>query len=97
MIISMAMAAGACSSGEQKPATKTESVRGQVVEVEAASIVELASLAVRDEEGTTWSFAGNRYRGVGPSHLREHMLQGLAVTVVFHVEDDVRLIDEITD
>jgi len=92
-----ALGASSCANSGKKQSEKSELVRGHLIEVEAASIVEVASLAIRDEDGTTWSFDAMRYRGVTPSHLRDHMLRGLPITVVFHVENDVRLIDEITD
>ena len=73
-------------------------VRGTILEVDSASIVDLRSLDVQDGSGAKWHFeARRRFVEFTPSHLRQHMVQGLSVTVLYHVEDDTLVIDDITD
>ena len=76
---------------------KTGVVRGVVTGVEAMSLLELRSLDVEDEDGDTWHFEARGFKGYTPSHLREHMVQGLRVAVVYHKEKGAMVIDEITD
>ena len=89
------LAIGALACGPSQEPTKE--VRGVILEVQATSLTDLGSLVVRDQSGATWSFEGRGYRGVSPSHLREHMVQGLAVTVRYHEEQGSLVIDAITD
>ena len=72
-------------------------VHGSIVGVEVRSLVELTSLELRDENGATWHFEAEGSQGFTPSHLREHMLQGLSVTVSYHEEDGALMIDGIED
>ena len=84
----------AATDGERPP----EMVRGAVVRVQARSLTELDFLDVRDDTGFIWRFRpGLSYRGFTPSHLREHMVQGLPVTVVYRWKDDALLMEAVTD
>ena len=95
-LFAAALAAAGCNDGNGD--AEAGSVRGVVVQVEARSLTELGFLDVREDSGFVWRFQpGSSYRGFTPSHLREHMVQGLGVTVVYHSEDGVLLIDDITD
>ena len=91
-------AAFACGSEEptNSPAP-AEEVKGVVLEVESRSILELASLKVQDDVGGTWHFVARGFQGFTPSHLREHMVLGAPVTVVFRRDGDQLVIVEITD
>ena len=73
------------------------SIRGHVVSVQASSVSQITSLVVRDSEGSDWAFVGDDYQGFSPSHLREHMLQGLPITVIFRENGKNLSIKEITD
>ena len=73
------------------------SVHGTIDVVEARSLLEVSLLEITDEHGNRWRFEAKGYDGFSPSHLREHKLQGLPVTVTYHMEDGVRMIDEIID
>ena len=89
------LAIGALACGpSQRP---TKEVTGAVLEVQATSLTDLESMAVRDESGVTWRFEARGYRRESPSHLRVHMVQGLLVTVRYHEEQGSLVIDEITD
>ncbi len=74
-----------------------QTVRGSIVGVEAGSVLELTSLELRDENGATWHFEAEGYQGFTPSHLRQHMLQGLSVTVTYHEEEGILIIDGMED
>lgn len=76
-----------------------ESVRGLVIDIGTKTLLELESLTIEDESGTRWSFdaRGKRLEGFTPSHVREHMVQGLQVTVIFHRQDGELIIDNVTD
>ena len=74
-----------------------QTVHGAIVVVEARSLLELASLELRDKDGAAWHFKAEGYQGFTPSHLREHMGQGVPVTVSYHTEDGVLMIDSIDD
>ena len=52
-----------------------------------------------DETGKKWHFEANgkTFASFTPSHLNEHMLLGLRVTVVFHEEGEVLVVDDVTD
>ena len=89
----------ACGGGAEQVASTsfTSEVRGTVIEVKASSVLELISLDVEDDRGRMWHFLGGEFRGFTPAHLREHMMQGLPVTVKYREENTVFVIDEITD
>ena len=93
------LAAAGCAGGAAPDDDgPQESVRGVVVRVEARSLTELEFLDVRDDTGFVWRFRpGIYYRGFTPSHLREHMVQGLPVTVVFRWSDDTPLMEDVLD
>lgn len=97
----VALAALACTSSSVDDAAGVgrESVQGFIRVVEAQSLLELKSLDLTDEGGNTWHFdaKGKTFASFTPSHLKEHMLQGLLVTVVFHREGEMLVVDEITD
>ncbi len=96
MFVALA-AAPACGREQGEETPPTDSVTGAVIEVVVTSIVETATLRVRDESGRVWIFDAHDYRGMTPSHLREHMLQGLGVVVRFRRDDEALRVLEITD
>ena len=94
----------ACDSGEisvegvaPSKFGSVDIVRGVVIGVDSASISELRTLDVEDDMGEKWHFVAMNYRGFTPSHLREHMLSGLPVSVTYHEEGGDFVIDEIVD
>lgn len=81
----------ACGGGET-------TVRGVVVEVEARSILEVATLTIKEEgSGKVWTFQADGPVGFTPSHIREHMMQGQLVTVRFRERDGVFVAVLVTD
>lgn len=80
-----------CGGGER-------TVRGVVVEVEARSISEVALLIVEEEgTGKVWTFQADGPVGFTPSHIREHMMQGLPLTVRFRERDGLFVAVLVTD
>ena len=81
----------ACGGGEN-------TVRGVVIEVEARSISEVAFLTIEEEgSGKVWTFQADGPVGFTPSHIREHMFQGQAVTVRFQERDGLFFAVLVTD
>ena len=81
----------ACGGGDR-------TVRGVVVEVEARSFAEVAVLTIEEEDtGKVWTFQADGPVGFTPSHIREHMMQGQAVTVRFRERDGLFVALLITD
>ena len=76
-----------------------ETVRGLVLEVDARSLLEVESLRVEDKSGVIWLFEGRGRASAEftPSHIREHMVNGLPVTVTFRREGGVLTIIELGD
>ena len=68
---------------------ETRSVRGLIVEVVADSLLVAETITVEDEDQVRWTIhgGGKRFDGFPPSHLREHMVQALPVTVWFEERD----------
>ncbi len=91
--VGLLLAFGAC--GDQAGA-----VRGRVVDVQSASLLELTSAEIVDGDGKRWRFEARGFSDpidFTPSHLRAHMVLGEPVTVEYHKEDGVLVIDDIDD
>ena len=73
--------------------------RGYVLRVESKTLLELDFVQVRTEAGETieLSARGKRFPGFSPAHLREHMIQGLPVTVSYHQENGELVLDDVRD
>ena len=97
-MVSVAPACGG-DTGREQGEGEVETVRGLIQEVSARSLLEVETLIVKDANGAAWVFQGGGeiISGFTPSHLREHMLQGHAVTVAFHRENGVLIIDDLED
>ncbi|MCZ6538534.1 MAG: hypothetical protein O6922_01740 [Chloroflexi bacterium] len=64
--------------------TATDTVTGEVVSVEPASVTTIASLTLIDDAGREWKFeGGGTFAGLTPSHLEEHRALGEQVTVEY--------------
>lgn len=91
----------ACSGGSATESTTdvAESVVGLIQDVQAESLLELRSLTLRGDDGDLLRFEANGkiLAEFPPSHLREHMVLGLRVTVVFHREGDALILDDVID
>ena len=76
-----------------------DSVRGQVVSVEPASVTTISSLTIREGTGKVWTFEGaGTFSGFTPSHLNEHKALQEVITVVYErSEPDVLTIVSISD
>ncbi|MDE2822432.1 MAG: hypothetical protein OXK79_02875 [Chloroflexota bacterium] len=78
-------------------------VRGLVTDVQARSLLELESLQIVDGQNVVWEFrSGTRgVTGTGhdytPSHLRQHMVQGVPIIVTYTERDGVLTIVSISE
>lgn len=99
LVVALAALACTTSSVDDAAGAGRESVHGLIRAVEAQTLLELKSLDLTDEAGKTWHFdaKGKIFASFTPSHLNEHMLQGLPVTVVFHRDGEMLVVDDITD
>jgi hypothetical protein len=61
---------------------------GLVVEMQAASILQVASLTLRTDDGTLVEMVVEGDAGITASHLREHMALAEPVTVTVRYDDD---------
>ena len=79
--------------------SETRSVRGLIVEVVADSLLIVETVTVEDEDQVRWTVrgGGKRFDGFSPSHLREHMVQGLPVTVWFEERDSMLFMKDVSD
>ncbi len=62
-------------------------------------LLNLDSLTIEDSDGERWHFEtrGARFFNFSPSHLTEHMVQGLPVTVTFQRDGDGLVVSGIGD
>ena len=81
----------------ETPGSAEASVEGYVIDVSARSLLEIDVLTIEDGEGKEWSFSGRGYRGITPSHLRQHMVQVFRVAVTYREEGKELIIEEIRD
>ena len=74
---------------------ETQEIHGLLTDVNARSLLEVESFQVRDDQGTVWRFqvGASGFAAGGhdftPSHLREHMVQGVRIKVSFIERDGV--------
>lgn len=89
----------ACDANGADDAPATQSIRGQVLQVDARSLLELEALELLDGNGVAWRFEGRGIAipGFAPSHLNEHKLLGQPVEVFYRREGDALVLRNITD
>lgn len=94
-------ALAACSADASDAAAQPslQAVRGQVLHVEARSLIEIEALEIQDDDGAIWRFEGRGkvIPGFAPSHLNEHKLLGLSVEVAFYRDGDALVLHDVTD
>ena len=97
------IAADCGDDGRGATQDQTLQVRGVVTEIQARSLLELEQLRVIDERNTVWDFrpgsggvagSGHDYT---PSHLRQHMVQGIPIIVTYMEKDGVLTIVSISE
>ena len=100
--LAVLLTAADCGGGDDTDEAPLQ-VRGVVTDVKARSLLELESLRVVDEQNTVWDFqpgpggvtgGGHDYT---PSHLRQHMVQGVPVVVTYTKKDGVLTIVSISE
>ena len=90
-VIAVALFLGSYCGGDRDGTTAPESVfEGLITGVEVRTLLDIESIEVTDDDGKSLEFhaAGRRFVEFTPSHVREHMLQGLGVTVTYRESDD---------
>ena len=96
-------AADCGGDGKSETAEAAFQVRGVVTDVQARSLLELESLRVVDEQNIVWEFrpGPQGVTGTGhdytPSHLRQHMVQGVPIIVKYTERDGVLTIVSISE
>jgi hypothetical protein len=70
---------------------------GLVVEMQAASILQVASLTLRTDDGTLVEMVVEGDVGITASHLREHMALAEPVTVTVRYADGLTIATRIDD
>ncbi len=102
--LAVLLTAAVCGDGGKNDTDEAPlQVRGVVTDVKARSLLELESLRVVDEQNIVWDFqpgpggvtgGGHDYT---PSHLRQHMVQGVPVVVTYTKKDGVLTIVSISE
>ena len=99
-LITVTLACGG-GDGETSAASNStvETVNGLVIEVHSKSLLELDTISLLTEIGDTMVLEarGKRFLGFDPSHLRDHMIQGTRLSISFHREGEVLVLDSIND
>ena len=96
-VLAVAALALLASTGCETPRSDGATITGIVTDVSARSLLEIDVLKIEDGEGREWRFSGRGYRGVTPSHLRQHMVQVFRVVVTYREEGEELVIQEIRD
>ena len=90
-VIAVALVFGAYCGGDGGGSGASEAIfEGLITSVEARTLLDLESIEVTDDAGTSLAFhaGGQKFVEFTPSHAREHMLQGLGVIVTYRKSDD---------
>ena len=90
-IIAVALVFGSFCGGNGGETDAPDAVfEGLITGLEARTLLDIESIEVTDDNGRSLEFhaAGQRFVEFTPSHVREHMLQGLGVTVTYRESDD---------
>ena len=88
------------STGSQTPQPDGfASVTGRIQDVKSSSFLAIGSVTLVDDEGVVWEFEGNDVAipEFSPSHLRDHMLRGLPIVVVYRVEGGSLILVDVLD
>lgn len=94
-----ALAACSADASDATSRPRLQAVRGQVLHVEARTLIELEALEIQDADGAIWRFEGRGkvIAGFAPSHLNEHKILGLSVEVAFYRDGDALVLYDVTD
>ena len=85
----MAFLIQGCASPENKINSKVLSIDGLIVEVESQSLVDVSSITVVDRFGEEYMlYMEGNYGPFTPSHLREHMIAAIPISVEYIVNDE---------
>ncbi len=92
------MFGASCGIGDE-PKLSERVFEGLITGFEASTLLDIESIEVTDRAGTVLEFhaGGRRFAEFTPSHVREHMLQGLGVIVSYRESDGTLYIVAIRD
>ena len=96
LLAAWAVACGGETPSDTAPAVQAE-VTGVILDVIVGSLTQTETFSMQDDSGATWDFNAEDYQGWLPSPLRDHMVQAYPVTVTYHEEAGVLMVDEIAD
>jgi hypothetical protein len=87
------------SSNDSPVSSQTSTVIGNITDVQPSSFFGLESLTLVDEDGNQWQFDGRDVAvpGFAASHLREHMILGMAIMVTYENDGGVLVVKDIKD
>jgi hypothetical protein len=69
-----------------------DTVTGQIVSVEQASLTTISRLTIKDDAGKQWTFQGDgTFAGFTPSHIEQHRALGESLTVEYEESDSGEL------
>ena len=97
MLIGVAL--GGCEKTPEGPAEGHRRFRGTVMSFEAESLLEFEFITVANEPGVVLDFhsGGSRFEEFTPAHVREHMILGDPVEVIYRESEVVLLIVSLRD
>ena len=73
-------------------------VSGYVVDVESLSLKQLKSFELIDQSDNKFIFIVQGDLGeFSPSHMREHMLLGESVIVIYRTENGINIVESVND
>ena len=89
----------ACREGPTGPESQSKMFEGLITDLVARSLLEIDSIEVTDESGTSRRFhaAGRRFAEFTPSHMREHMFLGQKVVVTYRESEGILVIEALED
>lgn len=79
LIFALSIPIAACSNNENS----LIKIHGLVTDVQARNLTEIEIFSVRDALGKNWIFTTDGPLETTPSHLRQHMMEGDPVEVIF--------------
>ena len=78
-----------CANSENGINSKVFSIDGLLLEVESQSLLQATSVILVDSSGEEHKlFLGGTYGEFTPSHLREHMITAMPISVEYLVKDE---------
>ncbi len=99
LLLWTALVSASCDDRAGQPETPPNRVSGLITDVVAKSLIEFESITVTADTGEILELnsGDRRFEHFTPSHVREHMLLGLAIAVTYRERDGELVIESLTD